>query len=294
MPAVTPNGPRKRPPMPPEFQPPTERAPPLEVSVTLGRRGVSTVSAARISLLAGIGEKGSISAAARRAGLGYRAAWDAVQALNNLFPRPLVTGRPGGARGGEAILTPEGWAVLRAYEALDTEMKWVLGALELRLKKGGTDFDPTFLWSLTMKTSARNMLRGEVVSVTDGVVNSEVVLDLGDGCELVAGITREAARTLGLAPGEPVLALINASDILIAAAPPEGEPPLRTSARNDLPGEVVRVETGAINDEVHLDIGSGKTLVAMITRASAEGMDLVPGAPARALIKAGHVLLAVG
>jgi molybdate transport system regulatory protein len=293
MTAVTPTGPRKRPPMPPEFQP-RRRGEPLEVSVTLGRRGRAVISVARIALLADIGREGSISAAASRHGLSYRTAWDSVQALNNLFPRPLVTGQPGGARGGTASLTPEGWAVLRAYEALNTEMKWVLGALELLLAKGGTDFDPTFLWSLTMKTSARNMLRGEVVSVTDGAVNSEVVLDLGDGRSLVAGVTREAALELGLAPGLPALALINASDILLAAAPDADAPPLRTSARNDLEGVVSRLETGAVNDEVHVDIGGGKTLVAMVTHASAGALGLAPGAPVRALIKAGHVLLAVG
>lgn len=267
---------------------------PLEISVTLGRGGKAVVSVARIALLAEIGREGSISGAASRRGLSYRAAWDSVQALNNLFPRPLVTSQPGGVRGGRASLTADGRAVLRAYEALDTEMKWILDALELRLAKGGPDLDPTFLWSLTMKTSARNMLRGDVVSVTDGVVNSEVVLDLGDGRRLVAGVTREAARELGLTPGEPALALINASDILLATAPAEGTPPLRTSARNDLQGRVVRRETGAVNDEVHVDIGGGKTLVAMVTQASAEALGLSPGAPVRVLIKAGHVLLAVG
>jgi molybdopterin-binding protein len=138
------------------------------------------------------------------------------------------------------------------------------------------------------------MLRGEIVSVREGVVNAEVVLDLGDGRSLVAGVTLEAARELGLAPGEPALALINAGDILLAAPPAPGEPPLRTSARNDLEGVVSRLETGAVNDEVHVDIGAGKTLVAMVTHASAEALGLAPGTPVRALIKAGHVLLAVG
>ena len=292
-PPNTPRGPRKPPPMPPEFQP-RPGGPPLEASLTLGRRGKAIVPAARIALLADIGRQGSISAAANRQGISYRTAWDAVQALNNLFPRPLVEGQPGGARGGTASLTADGWAVLRAYEGLNTEMKWVLGALELRLRSGKTDFDPTFLWSLTMKTSARNMLRGEIVSVREGAVNAEVVLDLGDGRSLVAGVTLEAARELGLAPGEPALALINAGDILLAAPPAPGEPPLRTSARNDLEGVVSRLETGAVNDEVHVDIGAGKTLVAMVTHASAEALGLAPGAPVRALIKAGHVLLAAG
>ena len=290
---VTPGGPRKTPPMPEEFRS-RPAGPHLEASLTLGRRGKAIVPAARIGLLRDIGREGSISAAATRHGLSYRAAWDAVQALNNLFPRPLVEGKAGGARGGKARLTAHGQAVLRAYDALDSEMKWVLGALELRLGGDAPRFDPTFLWSLTMKTSARNMLRGEILSVVDGAVNSEVEVDLGDGRRLVAGITREAAQELALAPGEPVIALINAGDVILAASPGPGEAPLRTSARNDLEGRISRIETGAVNDEVHVDIGAGKPLVAVVTRASAEALALSPGVPVRALIKAGHVLLAVG
>ena len=56
--------------------------------------------------LEAIDTHGSISSAARAIGLTYRAAWDAVQALNNLFDRPLIVSQTGGAAGGGASLTP--------------------------------------------------------------------------------------------------------------------------------------------------------------------------------------------
>ncbi len=58
-------------------------------------------------------------------------------------------------------------------------------------------------------------------------------------------------------------------------------------------GTVVRHEVGAVNDEVVLDLGDGKTITATITRESAEAMGLAEGVELTALIKAPHVILAV-
>ena len=70
--------------------------------------GQSRIGAERIRLLEVIAEHGSISAAARVLDLSYKGAWDAVQALNNLFERPLVTAQIGGRAGGSATVTPAG------------------------------------------------------------------------------------------------------------------------------------------------------------------------------------------
>ena len=68
---------------------------------------------------------------------------------------------------------------------------------------------------------------------------------------------------------------------------------VRTSARNQLKGVVSAREDGAVNSEIHLDIGGGKTLVATITLESAEALDIAMGERLTALIKAPHVILAV-
>jgi molybdate transport system regulatory protein len=74
----------------------------LSASLVLDRGPTGQVGARRIALLTAIAEQGSISAAARTLGLSYKGAWDGVQALNNLFERPLVLARAGGRRGGNA------------------------------------------------------------------------------------------------------------------------------------------------------------------------------------------------
>lgn len=140
-----------------------------------------------------------------------------------------------------------------------------------------------------MKTSARNAFRGVVASVTEGAVNSEVVVKIAEGVEIVAIVTRQSVEDLGLAPGREAIALIKASNIILA---PGGEA-LRTSARNRLTGTVCRYEEGAVNSEISLELDAGKTLTATITRASARELELRVGAPAVALIKASHIILAV-
>jgi molybdopterin-binding protein len=67
-----------------------------------------------------------------------------------------------------------------------------------------------------MKLSARNVIKGAVKSVTHGAVNSEVILELPGGTELVAIITRRSAEDLDLQPGADAYAVIKASNVMIA------------------------------------------------------------------------------
>ena len=67
-----------------------------------------------------------------------------------------------------------------------------------------------------MKLSARNQLSGTVKSITQGAAIANVVLDVG-GQRLVASITVEAVKELGLSEGSQVTAIIKASDVIIAS-----------------------------------------------------------------------------
>jgi molybdopterin-binding protein len=66
-----------------------------------------------------------------------------------------------------------------------------------------------------MKISARNQLPGTVRSIDEGAAIANVVLDVA-GHRVVASITVEAVRDLGLAEGSDVVAVIKASDVLLA------------------------------------------------------------------------------
>jgi molybdate transport system regulatory protein len=264
-------------------------SPAPEAVLQLRTGGGARVGPERLALLKAIDEEGSISSAARRVGLTFRGAWEAVQALNNLFDRQLVEARTGGRKGGGAEVTPAGRALIEAMTRLDARLETLIGELHESLA-GHTDMSGRgLIWSLGMRTSARNALRGVVEHVTEGAVNCEVALRVSPKVLLTAIVTRASAEDLGLEPGREAVALIKSSFVLLAP----GTEPLRTSARNCLAGVVRTHQQGAVNDEVTLEIDEGKTLTATITRGSGETLAFAEGEPAQALIKASHIILAV-
>ncbi len=67
-----------------------------------------------------------------------------------------------------------------------------------------------------MKISARNVLKGKVVEVVAGAVNSEVTLELANGTRIVSVITKSSVKALGLKKGTEAYAVIKASNVMIA------------------------------------------------------------------------------
>jgi len=66
-----------------------------------------------------------------------------------------------------------------------------------------------------MRLSARNVLKGNVKKIIVGAVNSEIVLELSKGVEVVSIITKESAENLKLAEGKEAYAVIKASNVMI-------------------------------------------------------------------------------
>ena len=66
-----------------------------------------------------------------------------------------------------------------------------------------------------MKISARNALKGKVKQITPGAVNTEVVIELPGGLEIVSVITKTSAESLGLVVGKDAYAVIKASNVMI-------------------------------------------------------------------------------
>lgn len=220
----------------------------------------------RITLLQHIAEQGSITRAAKAAGLSYKGAWDAIDELNNLAHTPLVERAVGGKGGGGARLSKEGERVLRLYQRLQA-----LQAQVLEVAEDVSDLD--LLSRLMLRTSARNQLQGRVCAVTPQGRNDLVELDLGAGLSLSAQITHESTETLELADGVQVLALIKAGWLRLhdAVGPaPAGD--------NGLVGRVEQI----IDDpegptEVRVGLANGQTLCALENAARVEELGLVEG-----------------
>lgn len=67
-----------------------------------------------------------------------------------------------------------------------------------------------------MKISARNVIKGKVKGVNAGAVNSEIIVEIPGGIEIVSIITKNSADSLQLAPGKEVYTVIKASNVMIA------------------------------------------------------------------------------
>lgn len=68
---------------------------------------------------------------------------------------------------------------------------------------------------------------------------------------------------------------------------------MKISARNVLPGKVVKIVRGPVTTEVTLEIAAGVQIVSTITSTSADALGLVEGGPAYGLIKASSVMIGV-
>jgi len=244
------------------------------------------ISPRRLALLEAIGRTGSISAAARDVGITYKAAWDAVDAMNNIAGELLVISQHGGKGGGGAALTEAGQKIVNDLGSLQRLQSQFLAQLKA---EGNLDKSLDLMRKIGMKSSARNVLLGMVESVRSGDINCEVSVRLRGGESLHVIVTSDSVQDLELVPGREVQALIKASWIILCPAADA----LKTSARNRLCGRVSRITAGDVNAEVIVELAGGNTVAAIITVQSLEDLDLKPGDEVCALVKASHVLLGV-
>ncbi|WHZ12302.1 MAG: DNA-binding domain of ModE / Molybdate-binding domain of ModE [Burkholderiaceae bacterium] len=259
-------------------------APPRSAAVAIASALRPAVADRRIEILRLIARTGSISQAARDAGVSYKAAWQALDTLTNLAGVPLVERVVGGAGGGGASVTPAGRQLLAAADALAQARTQVLGRLARR-GAGSADApgaasgalaDPsgpsgaqTALLRLSLRTSMRNQLpctvqgrerRGPVVTVR---------LALGDGTLLASRITSDSAELLELQSGLPVLALCKATAVEVRAqSDADGAPGRHGADVNRLQGRATRVARGAGGDEVAAQLDGGLQLVGFAAPAS--------------------------
>lgn len=241
----------------------------------------------RIELLARIAECGSITGAARAAGMSYKAAWDAIDSMNNLAREPLVERVTGGKGGGGTRLTPRGERLVRNFRLIEREHGRFIEQLGRRAEGIADDF--LLVRRLGMRTSARNQFFGKVAALRHGAVNDEIELEIAGGQRIVAIVTHESTQSLGLRVGAEAFALIKAPSVIVVTDAKGA----RFSARNRLTGTVSRLQRGAVNTEVIIELPGGGSVAAIVTDDSSQTLGLAVGAPVTAIFKASSVILGV-
>jgi molybdate transport system regulatory protein len=234
----------------------------------------------RIELLQHIAEQGSITRAAKSAGLSYKVAWDAIDELNNLATKPLVERSIGGKGGGGAKLSSEGERVLRLYQKLQALQAQVLEAAE-----DAGDLD--LLGRLMLRTSARNQLQGLVESISHQGRSDLVRLALGDDLCLDAQITHDSTLSLGLQVGSPVVALIKAGWLQLLAA---NEPcPAEANCLSGTVQQILDDQQGPC--EVRIALSNGQTLCALSEPAQVQRAGARQGESVKVVFAPADVLL---
>lgn len=199
----------------------------------------------RIDVLRRIDTVGSISEAAREAGISYKAAWQAIETLGNLAGTPLVEKAVGGSGGGGAQLTQAGRKVL---EAFDYFAKVRQAAMQQALATGS-------MATLGLRTSMRNQWVCTVQKLEPDAHGQCVTLALSDGTLIQSVLTIESAQLLGLKPGLGVLALCKAAAVSMTSSLPESK------KVNVLAGRVEEVSEGTGKTEITMRLKNGASLV---------------------------------
>jgi molybdate transport system regulatory protein len=204
----------------------------------------------RIDILQRIGQVGSISEAARGAGVSYKAAWQALETLTNLAGTPLVDKAVGGSGGGGAVLTAAGQQVLQAAQAMAEARRQVID----QLAQWNTGSDAPGRAVLALRTSMRNQFPCTVHAVEKLGGQARVALRLVNGPILHARITSVSAQLLGLKTGLEVLAMCKATAMQVLPETTLG------TAGNAVMGTVRRASRSA-DSEVTVQLANDIQLV---------------------------------
>ena len=137
---------------------------------------------------------------------------------------------------------------------------------------------------MMLKLSARNQLRGTITKVQDGAVNGIVTIDV-NGTPVTADISMASIHDLDLKQGVQAVAVIKATEVMV------GKGQLTLSARNQFPGEVIGINSGAVNDIVQIRALGGNTVSATITDAAVKDLDLHIGDEVVAMMKSTSVMV---
>lgn len=167
----------------------------------------------RLLILRSLSQAGSISQAARQAGVSYKAAWQAIDTLSNLSGVALVEKVVGGAGGGGARLTPAGVQLLDAAQKLGTVRKQLLADISPANAKNSM---PQTSMALAVRTSMRNQLLAKVVAVKTVGALAWVKVQITQDMVWIAKITKESAQLLDLVPGMQIMLLCKATAVRIS------------------------------------------------------------------------------
>jgi molybdate transport system regulatory protein len=170
----------------------------------LEHKGKPILGKGGAEILEQIDKEQSISRTAEKLGMSYRYVWSYLQQIEKSLGEPIMeTFRGGKAGGGGARLTELGRSLLRDYRRVEGYLGEALADVE-------------YWKAVGLKISARNRLKGKVVSVEKEAVTAKVKVEIDVPTVVTALISREAVEDLKIRVGDKVEAVVKATEVMIA------------------------------------------------------------------------------
>ena len=155
-------------------------------------------------ILKAIATEKSISKAAVKLSMSYRYVWNYLQRIRKAVEAPVVETYKGGKTGGGgATLTALGQSLIEEYQRVAAYLSKVLA-------------DQEYWEVLGLKISARNQLKGKVVSIEKDGITAKVKVEIKAPAVVTAVITKEAVEDLGIKVGDEVNAVVKSTEVMIA------------------------------------------------------------------------------
>ena len=215
----------------------------------LGKALSHTKTDKRMDILRRLQDAGSISEAARRAGVSYKAAWQAIDILSNLAGTPLVEKVVGGSGGGGAQLTAAGKELIKASAELELAKSQLL-----KKSPSASATDPITQGMLGLQTTMRNQFPATVTGIAKKAGSVRVTLTTKGASVFHARITSASAELFELHIGQKVMVLFKATAVQIMHSAVD-------ASKNIVPGVVIRKSRGGQSGELNLLVEPGVTLV---------------------------------
>ncbi len=261
----------------------------LDAELTIRVRGELLANAKRIELLRQIQALENLTKAAKLAGYSYKGAWDAIDQMATLSGGELIERFAGGKGGGRTKLTARGRQLLQNFSLVQDEHRRFIQRLD-KLANGLAG-DYASRADTAMKTSVRHQFGGVIVSITPGPVNDEIGVMVNGMQIIIASITHESGRELGLQIGAKVFVLVKASSVMLSAEMDHASPSASASAapaRNRFRCRIHGVIRGERRSEVVAGVITDAAdsadmtepalaLVSTIANADADRLSLTPG-----------------
>ncbi len=238
----------------------------------------------RIELLEKIDEYGSISAAAKAMKMSYKAAWDAINEMNNLSESPIVKRESGGKGGGGTVLTEQGHTTIALYKQLEKMQKHFWDSIN-NITNDIESLE-SFSKKMTFRTSARNQLLGSVKNIDASKLGANITLNLSGGEDVEVFITRRSLDEMQITNETKLFILLKSSWVKISKSS-------KAEHNNNITCTLTNITTDSNNAEVDLLTSGGNSLTASLSLKSFQALSLQEGDTVWASFKPSNAILAL-